>query len=86
MLRHTIKNVVMKEFDKLFDNYSNVLSKDCSFWLGGKGSTTGWHTDIDDLSYLYVIEGKKKYILRHQNLMKICMKKKYSLTLPDGAK
>lgn len=55
-----IKNVVMKEFDKLFDNYSNVLSKDCSFWLGGKGSTTGWHTDIDDLSYLYVIEGKKK--------------------------
>ena len=55
-----IKNIITKEFDKIFDDFFNILFKDCSFWLGGKGSTTGWHTDIDDLSYLYVIEGKKK--------------------------
>jgi len=55
-----IKNNVIKKFDAIFDNYTNILKKDCSFWLGGKGSTTSWHTDIDDLSYLYVIEGKKK--------------------------
>ena len=55
-----IKKMVIKEFDKIFNNFNNVKRTDCSFWLGGKGSTTGWHVDIEDLSYLYVIEGKKK--------------------------
>jgi hypothetical protein len=52
-----IKNKIMREFVQFDKNNSK---KDCSFWMGGKGTTTGWHTDIDDLSYLYVIEGKKK--------------------------
>lgn len=57
-----IKKNVLKEFDLLFDVYKKyqIIHKDCSFWMGSKGSTTGWHTDIDDLSYLYVIKGKKK--------------------------
>lgn len=41
-------------------NKDIVVYKDCSFWMGGKGTTTGWHTDRDDLSYLYVLQGKKR--------------------------
>ena len=56
-----IKDLVINEFSKIFDkNISNISRKQCSFWMGGKNSTTGWHTDIDDLSFLYVIQGKKK--------------------------
>lgn len=59
-----IKKKVIKEFDTIVKQFEDkkldVLYKDCSFWMGGKGSTTGWHTDIDDLSFLYVTEGKKK--------------------------
>ena len=54
-----IKNDVVKHFDKIFNKYGNVIYKDISFWMGAKTSTTGWHTDLDDLSYLYVIKGKK---------------------------
>lgn len=43
--------------------HSFRLNDRLSFWLGGKGSTTSFHVDIEDISYLYVIEGKKKVIL-----------------------
>jgi hypothetical protein len=66
-----IKNKIIKEFDTIIKEFDtiikqfedkklDVLYKDCSFWMGGKGSNTGWHTDMDDLSFLYVTEGKKK--------------------------
>ena len=55
-----IKNEVVEEFDDLFNHYDNIIYKNTSFWMGAKNSTTGWHTDMDDLSYLYVVKGKKK--------------------------
>ncbi len=56
-----IKKKIIKEFDSFFDKKKyNIQKKCCSFWMGPKYSTTGWHTDIDDLSYLYVVKGKKK--------------------------
>lgn len=55
-----IKNKIVEEFDKLFNHYKNIVYKNTSFWMGAKNSTTGWHTDMDDLSYLYIIKGKKK--------------------------
>ena len=64
-----LKQKVSRVFDTfLKDEYERdkntikdmVVYKDCSFWMGGKGTTTGWHTDRDDLSYLYVLQGKKR--------------------------
>lgn len=55
-----IKNNIVQEFDKLFNHYNNIVYKDTSFWMGAKNSTTCWHTDIDDLSYLYIVKGKKR--------------------------
>ena len=52
------KNEVVEEFDDLFNHYDNIIYK--TSVLDGKNSTTGWHTDMDDLSYLYVVKGKKK--------------------------
>lgn len=69
-----IKNPIIEIFDKLFNKYENIIFKNTSFWMGGKNSTTGWHTDMDDLSYLYVIKGKKKISLispKYDNCMYI---------------
>jgi ribosomal protein L16 Arg81 hydroxylase len=49
---------VCKEFSKIFP-HPLALQNDTSFWLGGKGSTTGYHTDREDVSYLYVLSGRK---------------------------
>ena len=58
-----IKNDIVYEFDKIFNTYKNIVFKNTSFWMGAKNSTTGWHTDVDDLSYLYLVKGKKKISL-----------------------
>jgi dTDP-4-dehydrorhamnose 3,5-epimerase-like enzyme len=58
-----IKKKIIEEFDKIFNKSYYLLAKNTSFWMGPKNSTTGWHTDLDDLSYLYVVKGKKKVSL-----------------------
>ncbi len=40
-----------------------ILNDRISFWLGGIGTTTSFHVDIEDISYLYIIEGCKKIYL-----------------------
>lgn len=79
-----IKDQVINEFSKIFDkNISNISHKQCSFWMGCKNSNTGWHTDIDDLSFLYVIEGKKKIQLIHPKYNKSMYEKRI---YTDGAR
>jgi quercetin dioxygenase-like cupin family protein len=46
-------------FSKAFPR-NNLFHTSFSFWCGGKGTTTAWHTDMEDKTYLYVIKGKKK--------------------------
>ena len=59
-----IKGEIINEFGKLFDKHvKNILGRDLGFWMGGKGTTTGWHTDIEDLNYLYLVKGKKRIML-----------------------
>jgi len=59
-----IKDEIINEFGKLFDkNVKNIIGRDLGFWMGGKGTTTGWHTDIEDLNYLYLVRGKKRIML-----------------------
>ena len=61
-----IKKEIMDTFDKYINKDEKMYKEkdialyDCSFFMGGKGSTTGWHCDMDDLAFLYVAEGKKK--------------------------
>lgn len=40
-----------------------ILNDRISFWLGGPGTTTSFHLDKEDISYLYIIEGSKKISL-----------------------
>lgn len=62
-----LKDIKLKPLlDKIFPSYfplPNVLYRSYSFWCGGKGTTTAWHTDIEDHSVLYVITGKKKILV-----------------------
>jgi len=58
-----IKGEIINEFGKLFDKNVNIMGRDLGFWMGGKGTTTGWHTDIEDLNYLYLVKGKKRIML-----------------------
>ena len=54
---------VKKQFEKKFNEKNipgTIVDSRVSFWMGGKNSTTSWHNDIDDLSFIYVIQGKKK--------------------------
>tara|TARA_B110000438_G_C15812244_1_gene650203 strand:- start:2711 stop:3454 length:744 start_codon:yes stop_codon:yes gene_type:complete len=61
-----IKKEIMDTFNKYINKDENIYKEknialyDCSFFMGGKGSTTGWHCDMDDLAFLYVVDGKKK--------------------------
>ena len=61
-----IKKEIMDTFNKYINKddsmykEKNIALYDCSFFMGGKGSTTGWHCDMDDLAFLYVAEGKKR--------------------------
>ena len=61
-----VKKEIMDTFNKYVNKNeemykeNNIALYDCSFFMGGKGSTTGWHCDMDDLAFLYVSEGKKK--------------------------
>ena len=61
-----IKKEIMDTFDKYINKDEKMYKEkdialyDCSFFMGGKGSTTGWHCDMDDLAFLYVAEGKKR--------------------------
>ena len=61
-----IKKEIMDTFNKYINKEEamykekNIALYDCSFFMGGKGSTTGWHCDMDDLAFLYVAEGKKR--------------------------
>lgn len=63
LLTHlNIKEDVIKYFNQFFKK-PLTYDVNTSFWMGSKNSTTAWHTDLDDLSYLYVIKGKKKITL-----------------------
>lgn len=61
-----IKKEIMDTFDKYINKDEKMYKEkdialyDCSFFMGGKGSTTGWHCDMDDFAFLYVAEGKKR--------------------------
>lgn len=61
-----IKKEIMDAFDKYINKNekmykeNQIALRDCAFFMGAKGSTTGWHCDMDDLAFLYVSEGKKK--------------------------
>lgn len=59
-----IKDQILKEFNTFFDkNVKNIIYRDLGFFMGGKGTVTNWHTDIEDLNYLYVTKGKKRIML-----------------------
>jgi hypothetical protein len=57
-----IKDEIISLFKKTY-NLNYELHRRLSFWMGNKGTTTGYHTDLEDITYLYIIEGKKKIIL-----------------------
>jgi oxalate decarboxylase/phosphoglucose isomerase-like protein (cupin superfamily) len=56
-------NFVKKQFETKFNGKNipgKIIKTNVSFWMGGKNSTTSWHNDTEDLSFIYVIQGKKK--------------------------
>ena len=59
-----LKNIGLKpKLDDVFGrNFprTGVFFTSFSFWCGGKGTTTAWHTDMEDMIYLYVIKGRKR--------------------------
>ena len=57
-----IKKQLLNLFTSRY-NIKNLLNNSLSVWCGGKGTTTGWHKDFNDLSYLYVVEGIKRVLI-----------------------
>ena len=56
------KQNIIEAFNERF-RHRFVTDRRLSFWVGGKNTTTAYHTDIDDMMYLYVVKGKKKLTL-----------------------
>ena len=57
-----LKNQLLDLFISRY-NIKNLLNNSLSVWCGGKGTTTGWHKDYNDLSYLYVVQGIKRVLI-----------------------
>jgi len=57
-LKPELERIFSREFPK-----EGVIHSSFSFWCGGKGTFTAWHTDMEDMSVLYVIQGKKRVVL-----------------------
>lgn len=72
-----LRDKIISIFKQYFP-HTDSFKERISFWVGGKNTTTGYHTDIEDKMYLYVIKGKKKL----QLIDPIYTKNMYSKRVP----